>query len=54
MDSSPQLCAICAILFEWLIFHSFVLFPQSINEDENLKGKVNFDLKINSLACAFL
>ena len=36
------------------MFHSFVLFPQSANEDENLKGKVNFDLEINSLAWAFL
>ena len=53
MDSSPQLYNLCDFI-EWLIFRSFVLFPQSINEDENLKGKVNFDLKINSLACAFL
>lgn len=53
MDSSPQLYNLCDFI-EWLIFHSFVLFPQIINEDENLKGKVNFDLKINSLACAFL
>ena len=36
------------------MFHSFVVFPQSINEDENLKGKFNFDLEINLLACAFL
>ena len=32
------------------MFHSFVLFPQSVNEDEKLKGKINFDLEINSLA----
>ena len=35
------------------MFHSFVFFPQSVNEDENLKGKVNFDLEITRWLARF-